>query len=41
MNWDIIEGNLVSAQKSALSSEKDRSISESNWRLAQGLGDLL
>ena len=39
-NWDIIEGNLVSAQKTALLSERDRALSESTFRLAQGLGDL-
>jgi outer membrane protein len=39
-NWDIIEGNLVNAQKSELSSERDRAVAESNWRMVQGLGDL-
>jgi outer membrane protein len=39
-NWDIIEGNLVFAQKTELSSERDRALAESAWRNAQGLGDL-
>ena len=39
-NWDIIEGNYISAQKAELASGRDRAISESKWRNAQGLGDL-
>ena len=39
-DWDIIEGNLVTAQKAELASVRDRAIAESTWRNAQGLGDL-
>jgi outer membrane protein len=39
-DWDIIEGNLVDAQKTELASERDRAIAESTWRNSQGLGDL-
>ena len=39
-DWDIIETNLVAAQKTELASERDRAISESSYRQAQGLGDL-
>jgi outer membrane protein TolC len=39
-NWDIIEDNLVTAEKTALSSDEGRDLSESSWRLAEGLGDL-
>ncbi len=39
-NWDSIEGNLIVAEKTALSSKRDREFAESNWRKTQGLGDL-
>lgn len=39
-NWDIIEGNLIIAQKAALGSQRDRVLAESNWRQLQGQGDL-
>ncbi len=39
-NWDIIEANLISSQKTALTSRRDRIIAESNWRQIQGQGDL-
>lgn len=39
-NWDIIESNLISAQKAALASQRDRILAESNWRQLQGQGDL-
>ena len=39
-NWDIIEENLISYQKTQLASQRDRVIAESSWRQAQGLGDL-
>ena len=39
-NWDIIENNLVTAEKTMLSADEKRDLHESSYRLAQGLGDL-
>jgi outer membrane protein TolC len=38
-NWDIIEGNLVTSEKTMLTGDENRDLYESSWRLSQGLGD--
>jgi outer membrane protein len=37
-NWDIIENDLISKQKTAIQTIRDRSIAEANWLMAQGKG---
>ncbi len=39
-NWDIIENDLISYQKSELSSQNNLIVSEANWEQALGLGVL-
>ncbi len=39
-NWDIVENDLILRQKSLLASQRDKLLAESNWELAQGIGDL-
>ncbi|NDG86241.1 MAG: hypothetical protein EBX52_14530 [Proteobacteria bacterium] len=38
--WDIIESDLINRQKNALSSRRDRTIAEANYRQVLGIGDL-
>jgi hypothetical protein len=38
--WDIIETDLISRQKAALASKRDRIIAESAYLQSQGLGDI-
>ena len=38
--WDIIETDLISRQKAALTSKRDRIIAESAYLQSQGLGDI-
>ncbi|MBU6153853.1 MAG: TolC family protein [Bdellovibrionales bacterium] len=38
--WDIIETDLITRQKNALASKRDRIIAEGSYRQIQGLGDL-
>jgi outer membrane protein len=37
-NWDIIENDLISKQKTSIQTIRDRSIAEANWLMAQGKG---
>ena len=37
-DWDIIENDLITKQKTFLQSERDRSLAEANWELAKGKG---
>jgi len=37
-DWDIIENDLISRQKSLLSSERDRVVAQGEWERAQGKG---
>ena len=35
-DWDVIENDLISRQKTALQSQKDRDLAEANWQLTKG-----
>ena len=39
-NWDIIENDLISREKTAVQTFRDRKIAEANWLMAQGRGIL-
>lgn len=40
-NWDIVENDLITKQRTALASERDRAVAEAVWELAQGRGVIL
>lgn len=37
-DWDIVENDLITRQKTSLSSARDSVINESNWELVRGIG---
>ncbi len=37
-DWDIIEGDLISAQKQSLSALRSSTLSDANWQLVIGAG---
>mgnify|MGYP001001532062 FL=1 len=37
-DWDVVENDLISRQKSSLSSRRDSVFSEANWEQIQGIG---
>lgn len=40
-NWDIIENDLITAERSALQSRRDAVVAEARWRQAKGEGEIL
>lgn len=37
-NWDIVENDLITKQRTVLASERDRAVAEAAWEKAQGRG---
>lgn len=39
-DWDIIENDLITKEKTLLASERERVVAEANWEQAQGRGEI-